>query len=245
MELAPPAVRESSQGSGEAPVARLLLQAPHMTHQCHAGSRSCGLPLACIAAALSVLLVSPGAEAQIKQPGAHARYSVELEPHANLWWRDHGRDYWDNGTGLGLGLRASVPLVHNGFIPSINNSVAIGFGLDWGRYSHLCWWKDDRNLSGDCANNQFLVPVVMQWNFFITKAFSVFGEPGLAVRHSRWSWPNGRCAGPNGPIVCDYSDSETAIEPVFFAGGRLGNDSVSFTFRVGWPYASIGASFFL
>jgi len=33
-------------------------------------------------------------------------------PQKNLWWRD---------------LRASIPIVHNGFIPSINNSVAIGF----------------------------------------------------------------------------------------------------------------------
>lgn len=203
------------------------------------------LALTALAPLTAVLLVASSATAQIKQPGAHAQYSVELEPHAALWWRDHSRAYWDNGSGLGLGLRASIPIVDNGFVSSINNSVAIGFGLDWGRYSHRCWWRDNRDQSGDCSNDEVWVPVVMQWNFYLTRAFSVFGEPGLAIRHSRWSWPNGYCPGPNGAVACDYSDSDTGIEPVFFAGGRLGNEKLSFTFRVGWPYASVGASFFL
>jgi hypothetical protein len=85
----------------------------------------------------------------------------------------------------------------------------------------------------------------MQWNFFLTRAFSLFAEPGLAVRHSRWNWPNGYCAGPSGPVGCNYSDSSTGLDPVFFVGGRVGTDNVRFTFRVGWPYASVGASFFL
>ena len=203
------------------------------------------LAIASIASFAVVLLVGSSADAQIKQPGAHAHYSVELEPHALLWWRDHSRDYWDDHAGLGLGLRASVPIVDNGFISSINNSVAIGFGLDWGRYSHRCYWDRKNNLGSDCSNDEFAAPVVMQWNFFITKAFSAFGEPGLVIRHSRWSWPNGTCDGPNGTYPCDYSDSDTRVDPVFFAGGRLGNEDVSFTFRIGWPYASVGASFFL
>ena len=199
-----------------------------------------GLALIC-----SILHSATIAQAQIKQPGAHGHYSVELEPHASLWWRDHSHAYWDNGQGWGLGLRASIPIVDNGFVSSINNNVAIGFGFDWGRYSHHCWWNKQRDLGGDCTNSEFWFPVVMQWNFFITKAFSVFGEPGLAIRHSRWSWPNGWCQGAGGPVTCDYSDSDTGLEPVFFVGGRVGNENVSFTFRLGWPYASVGASFFL
>lgn len=193
----------------------------------------------------AILLFGADAPAQIDQPDAHALYSVELEPHAALWWRGRSHDYWDDGSGWGLGLRASIPIVDNGFVPSINNSVAIGFGLDWGRYDHRCSWRDNRNQAGDCSSNDILLPVVMQWNFYFTEAFSVFGEPGLAIRHSRWSWPNGYCDGPSGPVACDYTDSDTGLAPVFFAGGRVGNESMSFTFRVGWPYASVGASFFL
>lgn len=191
-----------------------------------------------------VLLLAPGVAAQIKEPGAHANYSVELEPHAVLWWRDRSGN-WDSTMGLGLGLRAAIPIVKNGFVRSINNSVAIGFGADWGRYGHQCWGQDQRRLSGDCVNNEFWFPVVMQWNFYLTKAFSVFGEPGVAIRYSQWSRPNGSCVGPGGATNCDLKDSATGIEPAFYLGGRVGNDAVRFTFRVGWPYASVGASFFL
>ncbi|MBI5535193.1 MAG: hypothetical protein HY898_20875 [Deltaproteobacteria bacterium] len=72
------------------------------------------LRVAILAALASIVLIAPDAQAQIKQPGAHARYSVELEPHALAWWRDHSRDTWDNGSGWGLGLRASIPIVENG-----------------------------------------------------------------------------------------------------------------------------------
>ncbi|MBI5534690.1 MAG: hypothetical protein HY898_18335 [Deltaproteobacteria bacterium] len=196
-------------------------------------------------AALTFALAVPiCAEAQIKQPGAHPDYSVELEPHATLWWQDHDLGYGDHGTGLGLGLRASIPLVDNGFVKTINNNVALGFGFDWGHYSHNCWWGRNRAFYGDCTNNVYWFPVVMQWNFFITKAFSVFGEPGLAIRHYRWSWPTGYC-GPTPNTPCDDTYTDTTLDPVFFMGGRVGNDKVTFTFRVGWPYASLGASFFL
>lgn len=207
--------------------------------------------LACIAAASCAVTTTRGANAQIKQPGAHAKYSVELEPHATVWWQDASNDYYSNNSGWGLGMRASIPLVDNGFVPSINNNVALGFGLDWGHYSHQCyWWGWNRNDpryygNNDCTANTIWVPVVMQWNFFITKAFSVFGEPGLAIRHSWWHWGGAWCGPANNAYQCDWSDSNTGLEPVFFVGGRVGNDKVSFTFRLGWPYASLGASFFL
>lgn len=201
-----------------------------------------GVALASLAALTAMLFIASNADAQIKQPGAHPNYSVEIEPHGSVWWWDSSHD-WNNNSGLGLGLRASIPIVQNGFVSSINNSVAIGFGADWGHYSHRCWWQGNHDLAGNCSNNTFWFPVVMQWNFFFTKAFSLFGEPGVAIRHSRWSWQNGYCGGPGAPYNCDNSD--IGIEPVFFVGGRLGNESISFTFRVGWPYASVGASFFL
>lgn len=203
--------------------------------------------LAGLAAASCIFLSAGEADAQIKQPGAHGRYSVELEPHALLWWGAHGNDYWHDGdNGLGLGLRATIPIVENGFIKSINNSVGIGFGLDWGHWGGRCgyWYRNDPRYAGDCSINQFDVPVVMQWNFYITRVFSVFGEPGLAIRHTRWNWPGGWCGGNNNPYVCDWHDSSTDLEPIFFAGGRLGNENVSFTFRLGWPYASAGVSIF-
>lgn len=183
--------------------------------------------LAGICAAATIALWPRDAGAQIKEPGAHGSHSVELEPHGVIYWdgRGGGPYYDGGGTGYGLGMRATIPIVQNGFVSSINNSVGIGFGLDWGHWGNLC------KGFGDCSFTEYNVPVVMQWNFYVTKSFTAFGEPGLAIRHGRVK------AG-------DYSASDTDFDPVFFAGGRLGNDSIAFTFRVGWPYASAGCSFF-
>ena len=60
----------------------------------------------------------------------HPHYSEsELEPHALVGW-----DAQWVGTGFGLGGRISINLTHEGIIKKINNSVAIGFGLDWVHY---------------------------------------------------------------------------------------------------------------
>src|SRR4051812_49362509 len=85
-------------------------------------------------AALSLLAVSfwqTDARADtlvIKNPGDHPRYAFEAEPHLVLGFIDPPG--YANGTGFGVGFRGSIPLVRNGFVPSINNSVAIGFGID-------------------------------------------------------------------------------------------------------------------
>ena len=40
-----------------------------------------------------------------------------------------------------------------------------------------CWYH------GNCSAEYFDFPVVMQWNFFVAKRWSVFGEPGLYIYH--------------------------------------------------------------
>jgi hypothetical protein len=170
----------------------------------------------------------------IKNPGNHPKYSFEAEPHAilGLW----GVPGPGDGTGLGLGFRGSVVIVDNGFIKTINNSVAISFGIDWihydiddwcGRYwrdrdRFYCDWDDDADL--------FWVPVTMQWNFWLSENWSVFGEPGLALR-----------------VNDDHYDDDIDLDFVFYAGGRFHfNDDISLTMRIGWPSAlSVGVSFFL
>ena len=78
---------------------------------------------------LLTLVVAPLASAQIKRPGAHPKYSFELEPHLVLDWGNH--DGPGNDEGIGLGLRATIPFLDNGPISKINNNMGIGFGLDW------------------------------------------------------------------------------------------------------------------
>jgi hypothetical protein len=103
------------------------------------------------------------ADDTIKRPGDHPNYSVEVEPHVLA-----GFGRFAEGAGVGPGVRVSFPIVDNGFVGSINDSVAIGVGAD-------------ALLGGGGA---VVFPVVMQWNFFVASKWSVFGEPGLAIYHS-------------------------------------------------------------
>jgi hypothetical protein len=174
----------------------------------------------------------------IKQAGRHHTYSVELEPHAAV-----GFFVPAAGNGFGIGGRATIPIVQNGFVRTINNSVGIGFGIDWVHYNG-CFFV--RNSFGDCAAlNRIWLPVVMQWNFYLSNHWSVFAEPGLAFAYSDWG--DGCVTDNAGRVfVCGPSPNRIDFEPVIiFVGGRYHfSDGASLTMRIGWPYASIGVSFF-
>jgi len=153
----------------------------------------------------SLALASPASADQstIKRPGQHPDYVFEAEPHLLL----APFEKFDPG----VGFRGTIELVDNGFISKINNTVGIGFGVDW-------------------TENNIWFPVVMQWNFWLSKNWSVFGEPGVALRKRD-----------------KKKDEDFALDPiVFYAGGRFHfSDSITLTMRVGRPTASVGVSFLL
>jgi hypothetical protein len=170
----------------------------------------------------------------IQHPGDHARYVFEAEPHLVLGLIEPPG--YASGTGLGAGFRGAIPILHNGFIPKINNSVAIGFGIDFVRYGRGDFCRQDRPLS-DCDNivrqnsfNEFYFPVVLQWNFFLSRNWSVFGEPGVALNYHSWDGP-----------------SDLDLAPIImFIGGRWHfSDRVTLTMRIGYPAFSVGVSFLL
>lgn len=160
-----------------------------------------------IVAPLAMPAVASADESIIKSPGDHPSYRFEAEPHGLL---GYGGPFRSGSANIGAGFRGTIIIVDKGFIPSINNSVGIGFG-------------------GDIFFNHgtFFLPVVMQWNFWLTPHWSVFGEPGIG-------------------IAANPESGRDAFGPAFYAGGRYHfNDKVSLTLRVGYPSISIGASFFL
>lgn len=152
------------------------------------------------AGALSALLTAPLALADtstIKLPGAHPDYVFEAEPHALIAPFDDFRP--------GVGFRGTIELVDNGFISKINNTVGIGFGADW-------------------SKDHFRLPVVMQWNFWLSRNWSVFGEPGGLVDLGH----------------------KTTVHPAIYVGGRFHfTDRITLTMRIGHPTASVGVSFLL
>lgn len=158
-------------------------------------------PVAIIAATLSGAGVARGEEQSvIKTPGDHPRYALEAEPHALLGFGSTYRGH------LGVGVRGTFVLMHNGFVPEINNSVGLGIGFDVVPYR------------GEVV---YAIPFVIQWNFWMTTHWSLFGEPGIGT------------------------DSELRAYPIFSAGARYHfSEKVALTMRVGYPSLAVGVSLF-
>ncbi len=194
-----------------------------------------------------------GAASTIKIPDP-PRYSVEIEPKLNLsylFWNRYGGDAW------GPGVRFTIPLMSPGFVKTINDSVGIGFGLDLMHYDgyngYYGWYGYCRGNPGRCPgyyvgyDTSFWavqLPVVMQWNFWLTEKWSVFAEPGLTIRHAfydDYAWCNPAYYGG----AC--SPDRTNLYFTFYAGGRFNfNDTFALTMRIGHPVDfSIGLSIFL
>jgi hypothetical protein len=185
--------------------------------------------------ATTALLLASSARAQsvIKTPGDHPLYSVEIEPHALFGW-----DANYAGDGFGLGGRVSIPLTHRGFIPSLNNSVAISFGLDWVHYSDCDFYF--KGTAYGCGADFFEFPIVMQWNFYVASRWSVFGEPGLYIYHG--SFDDNYCGGQGQP-ACGYPTA-TSVDLAFWVGARYHfTNKVALTMRLGFPTISVGVSF--
>ena len=76
-------------------------------------------------------------ELVIRRSGAHPDYVFEAEPHLAVGIIDPPGPDVDEDFGIGPGFRGTIEIVDNGFVPSINNSVGIGFGVDWVFYSDV------------------------------------------------------------------------------------------------------------
>jgi hypothetical protein len=197
---------------------------------------ACGVLLACLFASRS----ARAEESIIRHPGDHPNYSVEIEPHLDFAFFLPTA----GSTGVGIGGRFTIPIVRNGFVPTINNNVGIGFGLDWLHYNG-CYYRGIYFNYNACDNlDSFWVPVVMQWNFFLATHWSVFGEPGLSIVYQNFGTYYCGIDAFGNAVPCNGGPSHVSVEPVIFFGGRYHfSEGAALTLRIGWPYASIGISF--
>jgi hypothetical protein len=173
-------------------------------------------------AAAAFLLLPRLAEAReemiIKQPDQHPDYLAELEVHGLV---AYGAGPFRVGrydlVGFGPGFRANFRILKNGFIPKLNNNVAIGVGAE---------------LVFDTSGAvRFITPIVLQWNFWMTTHWSVYGEPGFAIEF---------------PMSTPLGGEPVYVSPVLSVGARYNfNDHIALVFRLGYPVTSVGVSFFL
>jgi hypothetical protein len=167
------------------------------------------------------LLLAPSvarAEESIIKSDQHPSYFAELDVHGLF-------AYWGGplalgrygSVGFGPGFRASFNILKDGFLPKINDSVAIGVGAE---------------LVFDIDNTVRLVtPVVLQWNFWLTQHWSVFAEPGVALEF---------------PMSTPQGGEPIYVAPALFVGGRYNfNDHILLTARLGYPMSTVGVSFLL
>lgn len=158
--------------------------------------------LIAILAALVALLASRPALADrstIKDDTDHPQYFFEAEPHLVL-------SPFHHETNFGAGFEGTFNVADRGFINRVNDSVGVGFGVNWVTHEH------------------FILSGAMQWNFWLSEKWSVFGEPGVAV----------------------HADKKVDIWPHLGAGGRFHfTRNVTLTMRVGFPVFSVGVSFLL
>lgn len=201
----------------------------------------------CVVLGILAVPALASAQSEIKQPGNHANYSAELEPHLVVQWNDYAPCGTD---AFGPGFRATIPFLQNGPIPKINNNMGIGFGLDWAHsgISNNCaaYYYNNVYYGNGFTADIFTIPVVVQWNFFLTRSISVFGEGGLTITHTRYDqgYYNNGCNAVNG--FCRTTFSDTGVDPTFAAGGRfMVSDSIGFLLRLGFPYVSAGVSILL
>ena len=203
-------------------------------------------------AAILGLAVPAHAQSTIKNPGDRVRYFFEAEPHALLGALDPPGV--GNDAGLGLGFRGTLNILPSGFIAPINDAVGIGFGIDWVHYDNETGGRGhcERFVPGPAGtqvcvdvsgsgptSNYFFLPVVLQWNFFLTPIISVFGEPGFGIVHDTWDADPCPLAGG-----CDASDTDPIL---YFEGGArfLFGDTVGLTVRIGYPMLTVGVSILL
>ncbi len=108
---------------------------------------------------------STGGESVVRKPGGLMDASPQERPHMLSFFLE--LPYYGYGFGLGLGARYTLPIVKDGFIPTLNDSVELEFGLDtW--FAFGGWFN-------------FAVPIEGRWTFHITPEFSAYGKVGVGL----------------------------------------------------------------
>jgi hypothetical protein len=165
------------------------------------------------------------AEAPATPTDVPSAYPLEIEPHLTF-----GPENVYGATGFGAGLRLGVP-VAVGHLGSVPQNVAISFGADVLHYDN-CFFP------ADCGANYLVVPVAAQWNVFVARRVSVFGEGGVYL-YKGWFDGCGPGDGPGCSAPPDFG-----LLPTIALGGRFHlGPSAALTLRLGYPTTTLGVSF--
>ena len=133
--------------------------------------------------------------------------------------------YFYYGFPFGLGGRYLIPILHDGFIPAVNDEFSIEFGAD---------------LSGAVGTRFYPIlgiPVEVLWNFHFTQKFSAYVKAGVVLEINFVPYV---CVGN----VCGATRGVVSASPV----GNIGlmykfSDKISFRAEAGYPWIKVGLGF--
>ncbi|HBQ10027.1 MAG TPA: hypothetical protein DEF51_02160 [Myxococcales bacterium] len=173
--------------------------------------------------ALSATPAAAQSSVDIRRPHTGSR-PVQLDLHGGFTW-------W--GWGAATGVRFGIPLMANGFIPSINNAVYLNFGADFYFARGRCRVPGPGR---DCDweyGPGFGFPVTLHWEFYFNEQWSAFVEVGGQIFFHPRFWRGER-----------YDVYDGGYWFIAAVGGSFHiNENVLLTLRVGTPYVAFGVTF--
>ena len=131
--------------------------------------------------------------------------------------------YWGYGFPFGVGGRYLLPILHDGFVPGINDSFNLEFGADLSL------------VSGAYFVPFISVPIEAMWQLFFVPKFSGYLKLGVALEMSFASY----CFGS----VCRSGFGLGAI-PIGAIGVMFHfNDKIALRLEAGYPWFKVGLGF--
>lgn len=163
-----------------------------------------------------------------KQPGGMFDASEQPRPFLIGAFLEFPYGYWYGGFPLSVGGRFYIPLLKQGFVPSLNDE----FGLDVGVDLTLTF--------GYGVSFLIDIPVEAMWKLNLTSKFSAYAKlgVGLGIRLGYWT---SFCGGAFG-----YGYSCWPVAPTFY--GSVGaiyklTDGLWLRGEIGYPGLKIGLTF--
>jgi hypothetical protein len=152
-----------------------------ITGERHSNRRASSLLPGALALAIAAFAATPNiAAAQegqpaTRQPGGLMDASLQARPMMLSFFTGFHYGYFAAyGLPLTFGGRFYIPLVHEGFIPSLNDEFGLEFGLDL-NITFLASRYNESSVFG------FGVPADVLWDFHITPKFDAYAKVGLVL----------------------------------------------------------------
>ncbi len=160
-----------------------------------------------------------------RQPGALLDRSPQRRPHMFSFFLGFPYGYYGyvyGGVPFGLGVRYMIPLIHDGFVPSLNDSFNIEFGADFGGIATRVFYPI------------ISIPVEVMWRLHFTSRFSGYVKVGAALEFNVVSYCT--TAYPCRTLVSANVIANVGLIYRF-------TDTVSFRAEAGYPWLKVGLGF--